>query len=127
MVTFKTNHLHIICHDLKNMKHFWTAGIGAAFKEDRSFGGAAGAVLRLGELQINLRVPKSVEQEIEPNTVSLGYDHLGLEVDDIDSACSHLAAYGCSIESGPTELNDRKIVFLKGPEDITLELIQFFL
>jgi catechol 2,3-dioxygenase-like lactoylglutathione lyase family enzyme len=126
MVTFKTNHLHIICNDLKNMKHFWTAGIGAAFKEDRSFGGAAGAVLRLGELQINLRVPKSAEQEIEPNTVSLGYDHLGLEVEDIDSACSHLAAYGCSIESGPTELNDRKIVFLKGPENITLELIQFF-
>ncbi len=126
MVTFKTNHLHIICNDLENMTHFWTAGIGAAKKEDRSFGGAAGAVLRLGELQINLRVPKSSEQAIEPNTVSLGYDHLGLEVDDIDSACSHLAAYGCSIESGPTELDDRKIVFLKGPENITLELIQFF-
>jgi len=126
MVTFKTNHLHIICNDLVNMTHFWTAGIGAAKKEDRSFGGAAGAVLRLGELQINLRVPKSSEQAIEPNTVSLGYDHLGLEVDDIDSACSHLAAYGCSIESGPTELDDRKIVFLKGPENITLELIQFF-
>jgi hypothetical protein len=108
------------------MKHFWISGIGAAFKEDRSFGGAAGAVLQLGELQINLRVPKNSEPDIEPNKVSLGYDHLGLEVDDIMSACSHLAAYGCSIESGPNELNDRKIVFLKGPENITLELIQFF-
>ncbi len=126
MVTFKTNHLHIICNDLENMKRFWTAGIGAAFKEDRSFAGAAGAVLQLGELQINLRVPKSSELEIEPNTASLGYDHLGLEVDDIDSACFHLAAYGCSIELGPNELNDRKIVFLKGPENITLELIEFF-
>ena len=125
MVTFKTNHLHIICNDLDDMKHFWTSGIGATFKEDRSFGGAAGAVLQLGDLQINLRVPKSAEQEIEPNKASLGYDHLGLEVDDIESACSHLATFGCSIESGPTDLSDRKVVFLKGPENITLELIQF--
>ena len=125
MSKFTTNHLHIICADLENMKTFWTKGIGAAFKEDRSFGGAAGAVLQLDDLQINLRVPKSSEAEVEPNNVSLGYDHLGLEVDDIESAWTHLAAFGCSIESGPTDLVDRKIMFLKGPENITLELIQF--
>ena len=126
MATFKTNHLHIICDDLDGMKEFWTRAIGATFKEDRIFGGAAGAVLQLDELQINLRVPKSSEHEIKPNEAALGYDHLGLEVDDIDSAFSDLAAFGCTIESGPTELNDRKILFLKGPENITLELIQFF-
>jgi catechol 2,3-dioxygenase-like lactoylglutathione lyase family enzyme len=125
MATFKTNHLHIICDDLEKMKDFWTKGIGATFKEHRSFGGAAGAVLKLDDLQINLRVPKSMENEIKPNEVSLGYDHLGLEVDDIESAFSHLAAFGCSIETGPTDLNDRKILFLKGPENIILELIQF--
>ena len=125
MVKFKTNHLHIICQDLEDMKHFWTSGIGATYKEDRSFGRGAGAVLQLGELQINLRVPKSSEADIEPNKASLGYDHLGLEIDDIGSACSHLAAFGCSIESGPTALVDRKIVFLKGPENLTLELIEF--
>lgn len=125
MATFKTNHLHIICGDLEKMKDFWTQGIGATFKEDRSFGGAAGAVLQLDDLQINLRVPKSAEKEIKPNEVTLGYDHLGLEVDDIDSAFSGLVDFGCSIESGPTELADRKILFLKGPENIILELIQF--
>ena len=125
MTTFKTNHLHIICGDLENMKDFWTQGIGATFKEDRSFGGAAGAVLQLDNLQVNLRVPKSTETEIKPNEVALGYDHVGLEVDDVESACSHLVSFGCSIESGPTDLNDRKIVFLKGPENLTLELIQF--
>ena len=126
MTRFKTNHLHIICDDLENMREFWTAGIGATFKEERSFGGAAGAVLQLDDLQINLRVPKAAESEIKPNEVALGYDHMGLEVDDMESACSHLVGFGCSIQSGPTELNDRKIVFLKGPENLTLELIQFF-
>ncbi len=126
MAIFKPNHLHIICEDLENMTEFWTAGIGATFKGERSFGGAAGAVLQLDDLQINLRVPKISENEIKANEAALGYDHLGLEVDDIDSAFTHLAAFGCSIESGPTELNDRKILFLRGPENITLELIQFF-
>lgn len=125
MNKFNPNHLHIICDDLENMKDFWTRGIGAEFKENRSFGDAAGAVLQLDDLQINLRVPKKAEHDMKPNEASLGYDHLGLEVDDIESACSHLAAFSCSIESGPTELNDRKIVFLKGPEGLTLELIQF--
>ncbi len=126
MAIFKPNHLHIICEDLGKMTEFWTAGIGATFKGERSFGGAAGAVLQFDDLQINLRVPKSSEHEIKANEAALGYDHLGLEVDDLDSAFSHLTAFGCSIESGPTELNDRKILFLKGPENITLELIQFF-
>ena len=125
MTRFKTHHLHIICGDLENMKEFWTEGIGATFKEERSFGGAAGAVLQLDDLQINLRVPKNTETEIKPNEVALGYDHVGLEVDDLESACSRLVTFGCSIKTGPTELNDRKIVFLSGPENLTLELIQF--
>lgn len=125
MQKFQMNHLHIICDDLEQMKNFWTQGIGATFKENRSFGGAAGAILELDGLQINLRVPKATESEIETNKVSFGYDHLGLEVDNINTACDHLAGFGCSIDSGPADLGDRRIVFLKGPEDITLELIQF--
>ena len=125
MTAFTINHLHIICDDLENMKRFWTDGMGASFSEDRRFGGAEGAVLQLGKLQINLRVPKTSEHEMAPNTPTLGYDHLGFEVDDLESACAHLAAFGCRITSGPTQLTDRKIVFLSGPEDITLELVQF--
>lgn len=124
MCNFKMNHLHIICGDLEDMKKFWTEGMGASFKEDRSFGGADGAVLELDGLQINLRVPKESEKAIKLNTNSFGYDHLGLTVDDLDSACAHLAKFGCSIDSGPTELQDRKLAFLKGPENIILELIQ---
>lgn len=125
MSLFTMNHLHIICDNLEGMKQFWTEGIGASFKEYRSFGDADGAVIELDGLQINLRLPKSTEKEIETNRVSLGYDHLGLEVDDLDSAISRLAVFGCSIQSGPTELSDRKLVFLQGPENITLELIEF--
>ncbi len=126
MTTFKMDHLHVICEDLEGMVKFWTRGVGAAFKEYRVFGGANGAVLKLDGLQINLRVPKETEKDIGKNVVSYGYDHLGLVVDDLDAALLRLAEFGCRIDTGPTELSDRKIVFLKGPEDIILELMQMF-
>jgi catechol 2,3-dioxygenase-like lactoylglutathione lyase family enzyme len=126
MTIFKMDHLHVICNDLEGMIKFWTKGVGATFQENRVFGGADGAIIKLDGLQINLRVPKDSEQGIKQNSVSYGYDHLGLTVDDLDSACSRLAEFGCTIDSGPTELNDRKIVFLKGPENITLELMEMF-
>ncbi len=126
MNTFKINHLHIICQDLQNMIEFWTNGLGARFKEYRSFGPADGAVLMVDTLQVNLRVPKEDESSADDSASCLGYDHVGFEVDDVDAACSHLAELGCTIDSGPTELSDRKIVFLKGPENITLELMQMY-
>jgi len=125
MNSFKINHLHVICDDLERMIKFWSSGVGATFQGYRTFGKADGAVLDLNGLQINLRVPKDTEEGIKKNTVSLGYDHLGFEVENLDSACSHLASFGCCIESGPVDLVDRRIAFLKGPEDIILELIEF--
>lgn len=126
MNTFKVNHLHIICRDLQNMIDFWTTGLGALFKEYRTFGGADGAVLMVGDLQVNLRIPKENENSDSEPGSCLGYDHLGFEVDNLDTACSHLLESGCSIKTGPTELADRKIVFLTGPENITMELMEIY-
>ena len=126
MNTIKVNHLHIICQDLQNMIEFWTTGLGALFKEYRTFGGADGAVLMVDSLQVNLRVPKDNENSDNESGSCLGYDHVGFEVDDLDSACADLLESGCIIKTGPTELGDRKIVFLKGPEDITLELMEMY-
>ena len=124
MSAFRMNHLHVICEDLEGMVKFWTKGLGASFEEYRVFGGADGAIVRLDGLQINLRVPKEAEKELDKNSDSLGYDHLGLHVDDLDAACSRLAGFGCSIETGPIDLGKTKIVFLKGPENMRLELMQ---
>ncbi len=124
MNTFKVDHLHIICKDLQNMIEFWTTGLGAVFKEYRVFGGADGAVLKVGDFQIYLRVPKENEQPDGDSGSCLGYDHLGFWVDDLDAASSRLKGLGCTVSAGPTELHDRKIIFLKGPDTITLELMQ---
>jgi catechol 2,3-dioxygenase-like lactoylglutathione lyase family enzyme len=126
MATFSVDHLHVICENLEEMIRFWTAGVGASFKEYRTFGGAQGAVVRLGDLQLNMRVPKENEKGEAAAQSVLGYNHLGLRVENLEAACAHLERFGCSVHSGPTELSDRRIAFLTGPEGITVELMQMF-
>ena len=124
MNTFKLNHLHIVCSDLQNMVRFWTEGVGADLICYRTFGNADGAVLNLDGLRISLRLPKENEQVRERRQNSFGYDHLGLEVNDLDDACNHLADFACKIDSGPFKREGRKTVFLKGPDNVVLELMQ---
>ncbi len=126
MTTCTLDHLHLICEDLEEMIRFWRDGIGASFIEYRTFGGAQGAVLLLGGLHLYLRVPKENERGKLTAMPSLGYDHLGLWVDDLEAACTRMETFGCRINSGPTDLHDRRILFLAGPEGITLELMQRF-
>lgn len=126
MMTFTVDHLHLICRDLPEMIHFWTQGVGASFKQFREFGGAEGAVLMLDGLQLNLRVARENENRDSGTQRVLGYDHIGFRVADLDASCARLMEFGCKIHTGPTELSDRRIVFLKGPEAITIELMQLF-
>jgi predicted enzyme related to lactoylglutathione lyase len=53
-----------------------------------------------------------------------GYDHIGLEVEDIESVYKDLTARGFSFFMPPTNIPNLKIAFFKGPEDITIELCQ---
>jgi catechol 2,3-dioxygenase-like lactoylglutathione lyase family enzyme len=55
---------------------------------------------------------------------SYGYDHIGLQVEDIETAFTELQAQGFSFLVPPTEIPDLKMAFFKGPEDLTIELVQ---
>ncbi|WP_057461013.1 VOC family protein [Pseudovibrio sp. POLY-S9] len=54
-----------------------------------------------------------------------GYNHLCFAVDDLEDRLSKLQAAGFKARSEVMEFNDRKLVFLFGPEKITLELAQW--
>ena len=55
---------------------------------------------------------------------SYGYDHIGLQVEDIETAYTELQAQGFSFLVPPTDIPNLKMAFFKGPEDITIELVQ---
>lgn len=56
---------------------------------------------------------------------ALGYNHVCFAVDDVDAELARLAAAGLAPKSGVLDFHDRKLVFLTGPEGITVELAQW--
>ena len=124
-MTYRLHHIHLICRDLEGMINFFTDALGAGLVARRKFGTADGATLDLQGATINLRVAREDEVMVgDASQARFGYDHLGLQVDDIDAAYRDLNERGFTFFVEPRNIPDLRIAFLRGPEDITIELVQ---
>ena len=104
---------------------FFTEVLGATLIKRQKFGTADGASLDLQGTTVNLRVSREDEQMVgDASQARYGYDHIGLEVEDIETVFKDLTAQGFTFLVPPREIPDLKIAFFKGPEDITIELVQ---
>ena len=125
-MSYRFHHVHIICKDLEKMVRFFTEALGAKLIDRRKFGTADGACLDLNGTTVNLRVAREDENMVgDASQSTYGYDHIGLEVEDIESAFKDLTARGFSFLMPPTDIPDLKIAFFKGPEDITIDRAGF--
>jgi len=64
----------------------------------------------------------------DPNATDLhrtGYNHLALRVENLDSEVNRLKEAGILMKNQPIAFHDRKLVFLIGPEDVTIELVEW--
>jgi catechol 2,3-dioxygenase-like lactoylglutathione lyase family enzyme len=65
---------------------------------------------------------------VDPNIdklYKLGFNHICFAVDDLDAEVAKLTAAGVKLRNEVMQFHSRKIVFLRGPEDITVELAQW--
>jgi catechol 2,3-dioxygenase-like lactoylglutathione lyase family enzyme len=124
-MTYRLHHVHLICKDLEGMINFFVDALGASLIGLKKFGTADGASLDLQGTTINLRVAREAEKMVgDASQASFGYDHLGLQVDDVDAAYQDLTNRGFSFFMEPKDIPDLRIAFFRGPEDITIELVQ---
>lgn len=124
-MSYRFQHVHIVCKDLEEMIRFFTEVLEAKLIDRRKFGTADGASLDLDGITVNLRVAREDEKMVgDASQSTFGYDHIGLEVEDVEGAYKDLTARGYSFFMPPTEIPNMKIAFFKGPEDITIELCQ---
>ncbi|MDJ0815477.1 MAG: VOC family protein [Desulfobacterales bacterium] len=122
---YSFHHIHLICKDLENMIDFFTGQLGANLIGRKKFGTADGASLDLQGTTVNLRVARDDEDMSgDASQPRFGYDHIGLQVDDVDAAFQELKANGFSFFMEPRNLPDLRIAFFRGPEDIIIELVQ---
>ena len=60
-----------------------------------------------------------------PRDPHYGLDHFGLRVDDLDEAVADLRSRGAEFAVEPRSLpNGLKIAFVRGPDDVRVELVQ---
>jgi catechol 2,3-dioxygenase-like lactoylglutathione lyase family enzyme len=69
--------------------------------------------------------PSVPENPGESNLARLGFNHVCFAVDDLDAALARLRAGGVRTRSDIMEFHDRRLVFLIGPGDITVELAEW--
>jgi len=55
----------------------------------------------------------------------LGFNHVCFKVEDIEAEARRLSASGVELRNEIMEFHDRKLVFLAGPEGVTVELAQW--
>jgi catechol 2,3-dioxygenase-like lactoylglutathione lyase family enzyme len=55
----------------------------------------------------------------------LGFNHICFAVDDLDAEVTRLTAAGVRLRNNVMRFHSRKLVFLYGPEDITVELAEW--
>lgn len=55
----------------------------------------------------------------------LGFNHICFAVEDLDAEVARLTAAGVKLRNRVMDFLGRKLVFLHGPEDITVELAQW--
>jgi catechol 2,3-dioxygenase-like lactoylglutathione lyase family enzyme len=60
------------------------------------------------------------------NLSKIGFNHVCFAVDDMDAALASLKPHGIEPKTEILDFHDRKLVFLPGPEGITLELSQWY-
>ncbi len=78
--------------------------------------------------EIQLLHYRNPEPTIASDALSLnktGYNHLCFSVDDLEGKVEELEEAGIQPRTEILEFNNRKLVFLTGPEGITVELAQW--
>jgi catechol 2,3-dioxygenase-like lactoylglutathione lyase family enzyme len=55
----------------------------------------------------------------------LGFNHICFSVDDLDAEVARLKAAGVKLRNDVMDFHSRKLVFLRGPEDVTVELAEW--
>jgi catechol 2,3-dioxygenase-like lactoylglutathione lyase family enzyme len=125
-MTYQLHHIHLLCRNLGETVKFFSEILGAKFVDWRKFQNADGATLDLNGTNIYLRLTREGEKvAADSDQVQYGYNHIGLKVENLDRAFSELSQKGVIFTQLPKDLGNRNVAFLKGPDNIRIELIQF--
>lgn len=126
MATYGYDHLHFRSEDPHAARKFWEEMFGAQLVQERELGGAPSFNMDLnGMIFIVSGRAKDEDPTRTGSDPRYGLDHFGLKVDNMDQAAEELRAKNAEFICEPWEIRPGvKIAFIKGPDNISIELAQ---
>jgi catechol 2,3-dioxygenase-like lactoylglutathione lyase family enzyme len=138
----KFDHVTIVVRDIKAAKHFFSL---LGFTEVKSVvisGQVMDGYMGIEGLEadhitlaiedphtevqlLHYRHPAAIADPDAGKLGKLGFNHICFSVDDLDAEVARLTAAGVKLRNKVMDFHSRKLVFLRGPEDITVELAEW--
>jgi catechol 2,3-dioxygenase-like lactoylglutathione lyase family enzyme len=124
---FDFDHVHLVSADVDAMVDYFERVFGASrLSYNPNFRGAPSAAVGLGTMRVAVRGirPGETPDAVAPVRVQ-GLDHFGVVVDDVEKAAGWLKGRGAefSVEPMVVEGTGRMIAFVRGPENIEIEIL----
>lgn len=138
------DHLTVVVRDMESAKNFF--GL-LGFKEEKSLlisGDKFEKYLAIHDIEaehvtlvlanahprqeiqlLQYRHPDPIVDPHITNLEKIGFNHVCFAVNDIEAEVERLNANGVKTRNEIMEFNDRKLIYLSGPEGITVELAQW--
>ena len=127
MTTFTWEHIHLRSPNPDATARWYEEMLGAEIIRTPQPDGSTRLDLNLGGGQKVFIAPAnpSLETAGPPRAPYFGLEHIGLTVTDIDGAVRELKGKGVTFTTEPTTVRPGvRIAFMRGPEDVLIELIQ---
>ncbi|MBT3350504.1 MAG: VOC family protein [Nitrospinaceae bacterium] len=126
MAKFGYDHIHFRSEDPHAARKFWEEMLGATVVQERELGGAPSFNMDLNGMIFIVSGRAKDEDPIRTGSEPrYGLDHFGLKVDNMEEAAEELRAKNAEFICEPWEIRPGvKIAFIKGPDNISIELAQ---
>jgi catechol 2,3-dioxygenase-like lactoylglutathione lyase family enzyme len=127
----RLQHVGLVVRDLDRSRRFYAGALGLEEVPRPSNFTFDGAWFRFGGTEIHLLAEAHTTGGAGQGGAGAGAargltHHLACEVDDLQAACSRLAAHGVGLEGGPMPRGDGVTqVFFRDPDGYVLELFQW--
>ena len=124
---FKINHIHLKAHDPVSTAQWYVDMFGAKIVgQGPGLGGSETVRLDIDGVRIN--VTSAAVGETLPEGTSdshYGLEHIGFDTDDIEGTIAHMEQKGIEVLLPITVAGSgNKISYIKGPDNVRIELVQ---
>lgn len=124
MARFRFDHVHLRSPDPEETAAFYERMFGAEVIRTEQQGKPRIDVDLCGQMVFIARVGPDDPIADAPEQPHLGLEHLGLVVDKIDDVVAELKGKGAEFTMEPTTIRPgTRIAFLKGPQNVSIELV----